>query len=144
MGFTVGDEIGVERVAERMGVEIRHYDIIYHLIEDVEQALHGMLDPTYTDVVMGRAEVRELFSSRRTAQIAGCRVTEGRMVRNANIRVMRDGAAIAEATIASLRHFREEVNEITNGMECGITLQGFNDIQEGDILEAYRQERSQR
>ncbi len=72
------------------------------------------------------------------------RVTEGRMVRNANIRVMRDGAAIAEATIASLRHFREEVNEITNGMECGITLQGFNDFQEGDILEAYRQERSQR
>ena len=144
VGFAVGDEIGVERVADRMGVEIRHYDIIYQMIEDVEQALHGMLEPTLTDIILGQAEVREIFSSRRNVNIAGCRVIDGRIVRGAAIRILRGGEVIQETGINSLRHFRDEVNEITNGMDCGIMLTNFNDFAVGDILQAHRQERRQR
>ena len=144
ISFTIGAEPSAERLADRMGVEIRHYNIIYQLIDDVELALHGMLDPVYTEVIVGRAEVREVFEGRRGAQIAGCRVTEGRMIRNGDVRVMRDGAAVGDTTISSLRHFREEVNEMNAGTECGIVLQGFNDFKEGDVLEIHRQERGRR
>jgi len=144
ISFSIGAEPSAERLADRVGVEIRHYNIIYQLIDDVEKALHGMLDPVYTDVIVGRAEVREIFEGRRGTQIAGCRVSEGRMVRNGDVRVVRDGAVVEDSTISSLRHFREEVNEMNAGTECGIVLQGFNDFQEGDILEVHRQERGRR
>jgi len=144
ISFTIGAEPSAERLADRMGVEIRHYNIIYQLSDDVELALHGMLDPVYTEVIVGRAEVREVFEGRRGTQIAGCRVTEGRMVRNGDVRVMRNGAAVGDTTITSLRHFREEVNEMNAGTECGIILQGFNEFQEGDVLEVHRQERGRR
>jgi len=144
ISFSIGAEPSAERLADRMGVEIRHYNIIYQLIDDVEKALHGMLDPVYTDVIVGRAEVREIFEGRRGTQIAGCRVSEGRMVRNGDVRVVRDGAVVEDSTISSLRHFREEVNEMNAGTECGIVLQGFNDFQESDILEVHRQERGRR
>jgi translation initiation factor IF-2 len=144
ISFSIGSEPSAERLADRMGVEIRHYNIIYQLIDDVEKALHGMLDPVYTEVIVGRAEVREIFEGRRGTQIAGCRVSEGRMVRNADVRVMRDGQAIEDSTISSLRHFRDEVNEMNAGTECGVILQGFNEYQEGDILEVHRQERGRR
>ena len=144
ISFSIGAEPSAERLADRVGVEIRHYNIIYQLIDDVEKALHGMLDPVYTDVIVGRAEVREIFEGRRGTQIAGCRVSDGRMVRNGDVRVVRDGAVVEDSTISSLRHFREEVNEMNAGTECGIVLQGFNDFQEGDILEVHRQERGRR
>ena len=144
ISFSIGAEPSAERLADRMGVEIRHYNIIYQLIDDVEKALHGMLDPVYTDVIVGRAEVREIFEGRRGTQIAGCRVSDGRMVRNGDVRVVRDGAVVEDSTISSLRHFREEVNEMNAGTECGIVLQGFNDFQEGDIVEVHRQERGRR
>ena len=144
VGFAVGNEIGVERVAERMGVEIRHYEIIYQMIDDVEQALHGMLEPTFTDIVLGEAEVREIFSARRSVKIAGCRVIDGRIPRGSAIRVVREGQVLEETSIASLRHFRDEVNEVTNGMDCGILLEGYNDFEIGDVLQAHRQERAQR
>ena len=144
ISFSIGAEPSAERLAYRVGVEIRHYNIIYQLIDDVEKALHGMLDPIYTDVIVGRAEVREIFEGRRGTQIAGCRVSEGRMVRNGDVRVVRDGAVVEDSTISSLRHFREEVNEMNAGTECGIVLQGFNDFQEGDIVEVHRQERGRR
>ena len=144
VAFSVGAEIGVERVAERMGVEIRHYRIIYQLIDDVRQALHGMLQPTFTDVVLGEAEIREIFPGRRGINIAGCRVTSGRVNRGTSIRILREGEQIGEASLASLRHFRDEVNEVTNGMDCGILLENFNDFVVGDVLQAHRQERAQR
>jgi len=144
ISFSIGAEPSAERLADRMGVEIRHYNIIYQLIDDVEKALHGMLDPVYTEVIVGRAEVREIFEGRRGTQIAGCRVSEGRMVRNGDVRVIRGGAVVEDSTISSLRHFREEVNEMNAGTECGIVLQGFNDFQESDILEVHRQERGRR
>ncbi len=144
ISFSIGAEPSAERLADRMGVEIRHYDIIYQLIDDVEKALHGMLDPVYTEVIVGRAEVREIFEGRRGTQIAGCRVSEGRMTKNADVRVVRDGTVVEDSVITSLRHFRDEVNEMNAGTECGIVLQGFNDFQEGDILEVHRQERGRR
>jgi translation initiation factor IF-2 len=144
IGFTVGSEPSAERLADRMGVEIRRYDIIYQVIDDMDRALHGMLDPVFTDVVLGRAEIRELFPSRRGVQIAGCRVLDGRITRGASVRVLRDSEVIHETTIASLRHFRDEVNEMTAGTECGILLQGYNDFQQGDVLEAHRQEPGRR
>ena len=142
VGFNVGEELGVDRVSERMRVEIRHYQIIYQLIEDIERALHGILEPTYTDVIIGRAEVREIFPSRRNVQIAGCRVGEGRITRGGAIRGIRNSEILMESSIASLRHFRDEVNEINTGVECGIMLQGFNDYEIGDLLEVHRQERN--
>ena len=142
VGFNVGEELGVDRVSERMRVEIRHYQIIYQLIEDIERALHGILEPTYTDVIIGRAEVREIFPSKRNIQIAGCRVVEGRITRGGGIRVIRSSEILMESSIASLRHFRDEVNEINTGVECGIMLQGFNDYEIGDLLEVHRQERN--
>ena len=144
IGFTIGAETSAERLADRMGVEIRHYNIIYQLIDDIELAMQGMLEPVFTDVVIGHAEVREVFPSRRGVQIAGCRVTEGHINRGADIRVMRNGKVIHESTLTSLRHFRDEVTEITTGMDCGVQLQGFNDYQEGDIVETHRQERGRR
>jgi translation initiation factor IF-2 len=144
ISFSVGSEPSAERLADRMGVEIRPYNIIYQLIDDIELALHGMLEPALTEVIVGRAEIREIFGGRRGIQIAGCRVTDGRMVRNGAVRVTRDGGNITQTTISSLRHFREEVNEMNAGTECGIILQGFNDFQTGDIVEVYRQERARR
>ena len=144
ISFSVNPEPSAERLADRMGVEIRSYNIIYQLIDDIELALHGMLEPVLTEVIVGRAEIRELFGGRRGTQIAGCRVMEGRMVRNGTVRVTREGENIGQSTIASLRHFRDEVNEMTAGTECGIVLQGFNEFQTGDVLEVYRQERARR
>ena len=144
ISFSVGSEPSAERLADRMGVEIRNYNIIYQLTDEIELALHGMLQPVYTEVIVGRAEIREIFGGRRGIQIAGCRVTDGRMVRNGSVRVTRDGDSVTQTTISSLRHFREEVNEMNAGTECGIILQGFNDFQNGDILEVYRQERARR
>ncbi len=144
IGFTVATEPSAERLADRMGVEIRHYNIIYQLIDDIEKALQGMLDPVFTDVILGKAEIRELFPSRRGAQIAGCRVTEGRITKGAQVRILRENAIIQETTIATIRHFRDEVNEMNSGTECGVTLQGFNDFQEGDVLEAHRLEPGRR
>ena len=144
ISFSVGSEPSAERLAGRMGVEIRHYEIIYQLIDDIELALHGMLEPVFNEVIVGRAEIREIFGGRRGTQIAGCRVTEGRIVRNGTVRVTREGASVAQTTINSLRHFRDEVNEMNAGTECGIILQGFNEFQEGDVVEVYRQERGRR
>ncbi len=144
VAFSVGEETGVERVAERMGVEIRHYNIIYQMIDDIGQALHGMLEPAFTDVILGEAEIREIFPSRRSINIAGCRVVSGRMNRGASIRVLREGEILGDTSIASLRHFRDEVNEVTNGMDCGILLDEFNEFEIGDVLQAHRQERAQR
>ena len=141
LAFNVGFEIGAERTAERMGVEVRNYQIIYRLLEDIEQARLGLLEPEYQEVVVGRAEVREIFAGRRGVRIAGCRVLDGRIVRQGTVRLLREDDVMLETEIGSLRHFRDEVNQATAGTECGITLPGFNDFEEGDLIVAYRMER---
>ena len=141
LAFNVGFEIGAERTAERLGVEVRNYQIIYRLLEDVEQALHGMLEPEFEEVVVGRAEVREIFLGRRGLRIAGCRVLDGRITRQGSVRVMREEDVMVETGIESLRHFRDEVNQATAGTECGIVLNSFNEFEEGDVIVSYRMER---
>ena len=141
LAFNVGFEIGAERTAERLGVEVRHYQIIYRLLEDVEQALHGMLEPEFEEVIVGRAEVREIFLGRRGVRIAGCRVLDGRITRQGSVRVMREDEVMVETDIDSLRHFRDEVNQATAGTECGIVLNSYNGFEEGDVIVGYRMER---
>jgi len=144
IAFSVGTEPGAERLARRMGVEIRNYGIIYQLIDDVELALQGLLEPAIVDVILGRAEIREVFTTRGGVKIAGCRIVEGRMTKGVTVRITRDGKTLEESTVTSLRHFRDEINEATLGTECGIVLQGFNDFEEGDVVEAHREERARR
>ena len=142
IGFTTSTQLGVERLAERQGVEIRNYDIIYRLVEDVEKALKGILEAVFREVVQGHAEVRAVFSLSRRGKIAGCMVTDGRISRGALIRALRNGQVIHDGSVSSLRHFKEEVNEMAAGFECGVGLGSFSDFQEGDVLETYRRERS--
>ena len=144
LGFNTSTEPRVERLAEREGVEIRHYAIIYRLLEDIDKALSGILETTFVEVTQGHAEIRAIFSMGRRTRIAGCMVTDGRVSRSALVRVLREGVVIHAGTISSLRHFKEEVNEMATGFECGVGMAGYNDFQEKDVLETYRKERATR
>jgi translation initiation factor IF-2 len=137
VGFNVRPSAEVRGVAERAGVEIRLYRVIYQLTEEIEQALVGMLSPVETEAILGEVEVRALFKVSRLGTIAGCMVTSGVVRRNANVRLFRDGTRIHETTIAQLRRFKDDVREVTEGFECGILLDGFNDLREGDVFEIY-------
>ncbi len=141
IGFATSTLPGIERMAEREKVEIRHYGIIYHLVEDIEKALAGILDATYHEVVQGHAAIRAIFPMGRRGKIAGCMVSDGRVTRGSMVRLTRGAQVLYEGTISSLRHFKEEVNEITNGYECGIGLAGYTAFEEGDVLESYRREK---
>ena len=141
IGFATSTQPGVERLAEREGVEIRHYAIIYRLIEDIKKTLAGMLETTYREVVQGRAEIQTTFSIGRRGKIAGCRVVEGRIARGTAVRVIRNGEIIHDGILSSIRHFKDDVNEMAAGFECGVGLAGFTGFEEGDVLETHRRER---
>ncbi len=141
IGFNVSADSAARRLAEAEGVSIRLYDIIYRLTEDVEKALKGMLEPEFVEVPMGKAEVRAIFHITKVGSIAGCRVVQGEVRRNARVRLMRSGEKVFEGEIASLKHEREDVREVRQGFECGISFKGFNDFQEGDIIESFTLER---
>jgi translation initiation factor IF-2 len=138
VGFDVRIEPGAQRLADQDDVEIRHYDIIYRLTEEVERALAGLLEPVVRDVVEGKLEVRAVFSLTKTRQSAGCIVLEGRLGRNSTARVLRDGTVLFDGPVTSLRRFKDDVREVTSGYECGLALDGFSDYQVGDIIEAHR------
>jgi translation initiation factor IF-2 len=137
LGFNVRPNPDAREAAEREGVDLRTYRVIYQLTEDIERALVGMLAPEQVEERLGEAEVRALFRASRLGVIAGSYVRDGVIRRNAQVRVVRDGAVIYETTIASLRRFKDDVREVQAGFECGILLEGFNDVKEGDVLEAY-------
>jgi translation initiation factor IF-2 len=137
IGFNVRPNADARALAEREGVEIRTYRVIYQITEDIEQALVGMLPERQVEETMGEAEVRALFRASRIGTIAGCMVTQGIIRRNAQARVVRDGTVIYDSTIAQLRRFKDDVREVAEGFECGILLENFNDVKEGDIIEAY-------
>ena len=137
IGFNVRPNAEARAVAGREGVDIRTYRVIYKLTEDIEKALVGMLAPEHIEEVTGEAEVRALFRSSRLGVIAGCHVTSGVIRRNSRIRVVREGAVVYDTGIASLRRFKDDVREVQEGFECGILLENFNDMKEGDVLEAY-------
>jgi translation initiation factor IF-2 len=137
VGFNVRPSAEARQLAEREGVEIRTYNVIYKLTEEIEQALVGMLSPVEQEETLGEAEVRALFRSSRVGVIAGCMVTSGVIRRGARARVVRDGAVVYETTIDSLRRVRDDVREVQEGFECGIHLDNFNDVHEGDVIEAF-------
>jgi len=137
IGFNVRPSGKVAKIAEGEGVEIRTYRVIYELLSDMRDALRGMLEPEEREVILGRAEVRQVFNVPRFGRVAGCYVLEGRMVRGGNLRVVRDGVLIYEGRLDSLRRFKEDVREVQEGFECGIGMESFSDFKEGDILECF-------
>ncbi len=137
LGFNVGADNAARNLAEQQGVSIRLYEIIYRMIEDIDKALKGMLEPEIKEVSVGQAQVRAIFTINKVGTIAGCRVTQGEVRRNTRIRVMRNGEKVFDGEISSLKHEKDDVKEVRQGFECGISLKGYNDLSEGDILESY-------
>ena len=127
-------------LSEKDKVDIRLYRVIYDAIEDIESAMKGMLEPEYKEVVLGHAEVRAIFKASSIGTIAGCYVTDGKINRNNEVRVVRDGVVIHEGKISSLKRFKDDAKEVNTGFECGISLDKFNDIKEGDVIESFTME----
>ncbi len=142
VGFNTGIEPGARRMAENEGVSVRHYDVIYQLVDDVAKAMKGMLTPTEVEVTDGRAEVRAVFNAGKRSRVAGVYVTEGKIRRGSLVRVRRGDQVVHESTVSSLRRFKEDVREVTAGFECGVGIQDFNDFEVGDTLEFYHREQS--
>jgi len=137
LGFNANADAAAKKLAENEGVSIRSYDIIYRVIEDIEKAMKGMLEPEKKEKIIGEAEVLKLFKITKAGTIAGCRVTKGEIRRNVNIRVMRGTETIHDGTLASLKHEKDNVKEVRDGFECGLRVKGFNDIKEGDHIISY-------
>lgn len=139
IGFNVPVDAAAKRLAESEGVDIRVYSVIYHIEEDLEKALKGMLAPTIQERILGHAEVRQVFKVK-GGQVAGCYVRDGEIRRNALVRVLRGGQKIHEGRIASLKRYKDDVTEVRAGYECGVGLEGFHDFAVGDILECFVRE----
>ena len=139
LGFNVRADRKGRTLADELGVEIRHYEVIYKLLEDIENAMLGLLEPEYEEVVTGDAEVREIFKIPRIGLIAGCYVLNGVITRNSKVRFLRDGTIIWRGTVSSLKRFTEDVREVATGFECGIGLSDFQDLQPGDIIETFEE-----
>ncbi|MFT5698354.1 MAG: translation initiation factor IF-2 [Desulforhopalus sp.] len=137
IGFNVRPSLKVKELAEKENVDVRSYDVIYHALDDIRKAMVGMLDPTFEEEVIGLAEVRETFSVPKIGVIAGCHVLDGKILRSAQVRVLRDGVVIYTGKIESLRRFKDDVKEVASGYECGIGVEKFNDIKIGDNFEAF-------
>ncbi|WP_226034906.1 translation initiation factor IF-2 [Aquibacillus saliphilus] len=144
IGFNVRPDVNAKKTAESENVDVRSHRIIYKVIEEIELAMKGMLDPEFEEKVIGQAEVREIFKVSRIGTIAGSYVTEGKITRAASVRVIRDGIVIYEGEIDTLKRFKDDVKEVAKNYECGITVENFNDIKEGDIFEAYVMEEIKR
>ena len=137
IGFNVRPDARVVEIAQQEGVEIKLYDIIYNVIADVRAAMEGLLEPEYKEVVQGRAEVRELFKVPKVGTIAGCFVTDGKIMRTSNLKLVRDSVVVFDGKILSLKRFKDDAREVLAGFECGISIDGFNDIHLGDVIESY-------
>lgn len=142
IGFGVSSEEGARRLAATQGIDIRYYDVIYSLADDVDKALKGLLEPTYTEVIDGRAEVRAVFSAGKGAKAAGVFVTEGKVSRSASVRVRRGDEVLSDSTVSSLKRFKDDAKEVAAGYECGVGVKDFKDFEVGDILEFYRMEKT--
>jgi translation initiation factor IF-2 len=137
IGFNVRPDRKARELADRMDVEIRTYEIIYNILEDIENAMLGMLRPEFEEVVTGETEVREVFRIPRVGAVAGCYVLNGTITRGSKVRFLREGAIIWKGTITSLKRFKDDVREVREGFECGIGLSDFQDLKAGDIIETY-------
>lgn len=144
VGFNVRPSTGVQSMADREKVQIRTYRVIYNIIDDVENAMKGMLDPEFKEVVLGQVEIRETFRVPGVGTIGGAYVTDGKVIRNAEVRIVRDGIVIHEGKISSLKRFKDDAKEVTQGYECGIGIENYNDIKEGDVIECFQMEEVER
>jgi translation initiation factor IF-2 len=141
VAFNTGVAAGAQRAAEAEGVSIRHYNVIYNLVDDVEKALKGMLEPKYVEVILGRAEVRAVFSRGKKSKVAGVYITEGKVKRDSPVRVRRSDKVLVEAVVSSLKRFKDDVKEVAAGYECGVGIKDFNEFEVGDILEFFSREK---
>jgi translation initiation factor IF-2 len=141
IGFNVTADGAAQRQAQKEGVDIRYYNVIYKLTDDIQAALTGMLEPTFREVIEGHAEVLQTFKAGKTTVIAGCRITDGKIVRSSQARILRKGEKVYDGKIASLRRGKDDVREVASGYECGIVLEDFTEFEVGDIIEAFAQER---
>jgi translation initiation factor IF-2 len=142
IGFNTRTSPGAKQLADAEAVGIQHYDVIYKLIEDVDRTLKGMLEPTYAEVLSGRAEVRAVFPRGKVGKIAGVYVMEGKASRDAQVKILRKNKVIGDSRVSSLKRFKEDVSEVSSGLECGLGIEGVVDFQIGDVIEFYRQERT--
>ncbi len=137
IGFNVRPDGKARELAEREKVQIRSYSIIYEVIDEMKKAMLGVLKPTYEEKYLGRAEIRQVFTISKVGTIGGCSVTDGKFLRTASVRLLRDGKVVYQGKMASLKRFKEDVREVTNGLECGIAIENFNDLKMGDIIESF-------
>ena len=142
IGFNVRPDSNAKQIAEKSGVDIKLYRVIYEAIEDVEKALKGMLAPKFSEIYLGKAEVREVFKISGVGQVAGSYVVEGKIARNSKLRIYRDDVMICEGNVLQLKRFKDDVKEVNQGFECGISIEKFNDIKVGDYIESYQVEES--
>ena len=139
IGFQVRPSVAARREAEREGVEIRLYSVIYQAIEEVKDAMEGMLAPDVKEEVIGTAEVLQTYHISKVGTVAGCMVREGRIKRSAKVRLIRDGIVKYTGALGSLKRFKDDVKEVVSGYDCGLNISGYNDIKEGDIIECYEE-----
>jgi translation initiation factor IF-2 len=144
IGFNVRPDTMARQLGEKEKVEIKTYRIIYEAVDDITSAMKGMLEPVYKEVVTGKLTVRNTFKVSSVGTIAGCYVDEGKLNRNNDIRIIRNGVVVFEGKIGSLKRFKDDVKEVTVGYECGLTIERFNDIKEGDIIEGFTMEEVKR
>ena len=144
IGFNVRPALNVSEIAKNAGVDIRLYRVIYNAIEDIEAAMKGMLDPTFKEVVLGHVEIRQIFKVSGVGTIGGAYVLDGKITRNSQVRIIRDGIVVNEGKLASLKRFKDDAKEVQQGFECGLSIESFNDIKEGDIVEAFEMEEVKR
>jgi len=137
IGFNVRPVLGAKSLAERESVDVRTYRVIYDAIEDIKDAMHGMLEPEFVEEETGKAEIRDIFKVSGIGTIAGCYVTDGKIQRNSQVRLVRDGIVIHDGKLASLKRFKDDVKEVASGYECGMSIENFNDLKLGDVIEAY-------
>jgi translation initiation factor IF-2 len=140
IGFNVRANPQARQAAEAAGIEIRYYNIIYNLVDDVKAAMSGLLSPERRETFIGNAEILEIFDITKVGKIAGCRVTEGKVERGAGVRLIRDNVVIHEGTLKTLKRFKDEVSEVPAGQECGMAFQNYEDMRAGDVIECFRVE----
>jgi translation initiation factor IF-2 len=144
IGFNVRAHKEAREAAERAGVEIRYYNIIYDLVDDVKKAMSGMLPPTLRETMLGNATILEVFKVSKVGNVAGCRVTDGTVERGANVRLIRDNVVVHEGKLSQLKRFKDDVREVVAGQECGMAFENYHDMKVGDVIECYRVETIQR
>ena len=138
IGFRVRPNVNAKKLAEKEDLDIRFYSVIYHVIEDIEQALEGMLSPELHEEGIGSLEIRQVFKVPKIGNVAGCYMLEGKVFRDSRVRLLREGVQIYDGELDSLKRFKDDVKEVDAGYECGLNLKGYSDIKVGDIIEAYR------